>query len=508
LTLLKKPVPLHPFLFAIYPVLFLYAKNVDFTPWGDALTPLAIVAAAVALLLLVLFATLRDGARAGVLVSLSTLLFFSYGRIVDLLEGFEIPVGEFIIGPDALLLPVWVLCFALGVYFMLKTRSDLRTITNLLNVAAAVLVLLSLGGIVSYHLGKVGWGSNAGEESLAVSPDTIAPGEDLPDIYYIILDAYTSQEVLQETWNYDNSEFVSYLKDSGFYVVPDAHSNYAITFLSLASSLNMEYLNYLSETLGADGTDRSVPNEMIQDSEVVRFLKAQGYKFVHFQTGWGPTARNPNADRDIKCGNVNEFTEVLVRTTLLRPLADRFISHDRREVVLCTFSTLAEVQHTTKGPRFVFAHILIPHPPFLFGPNGEAINTDPALRTKDWSKYYLGQMEFVNQQVEDLVERLLSEAETPPMIILQADHGSKLIRQEGDPSREMLRERLGILNAYLLPDGGERFVHDGITPVNTFRVLLTAYFGADYGPLEDRSYFSRLNRPYDFLDVTDTLTGQ
>ena len=114
----------------------------------------------------------------------------------------------------------------------------------------------------------------------------------------------------------------------------------------------------------------------------------------------------------------------------------------------------------------------------------------------------------MNQQVEELLERLLSEAQTPPMIILQADHGSKLIRQEGDPAPQMLKERLGILNAYLLPDGGERFVHEGITPVNTFRVLLTAYFGAEYEPLEDRSYFSRLKRPYDFLDATDTLAGQ
>jgi hypothetical protein len=508
LTLLKKPIPLHPFLFAIYPVLFLYAQNVDFTPWGDALTPLAIVAVVVAILLLVLFAMLRDGARAGLLLSLFALLFFSYGRVVDLFEGFEIPIGDFIIGPDALLVPVWVLCFALGVYFVLKTRSDLSTITNLLNVIAAVLVLLSLGSIVSYEVGKRAvLASTRGETGETRPVHQTAPDE-LPDIYYIILDAYASQEVLEDIWQYDNSAFIDFLTNKGFYVVPDGHSNYALTFLSLASSLNMEYVNYLSETLGVDGTDRSIPTEMIQDSEAMRFFKAQGYKFVHFQTGWGPTARNPNADRDIKCGNVNEFTEVLVRTTVLRPLADRLISHDRREVVICTFDTLAEVQHTIDGPRFVLSHILVPHPPFLFDPHGEAINTDPAFRTKDWAKYYLGQLEFVNTKVEELVEKLLSEAEIPPVIILQADHGSRLIRMSDDPSPEMLRERSGILNAYHLPYGGERFLYDSITPVNTFRVLLTAYFGADYEPLEDRSYYSRLKQPYDFLDVTETLAGQ
>ena len=507
MSLLKKSLPLHPLLFAAYPVLFLYAQNVDFTPLSDALLPMIVVLAAALLLLLALYAILRDAARAGLLVSLFALLFFSCGHFVDLLEGFQLPAGQFTIGASAVLLPLWALFLALGVPFLLRTRRDLYNVNNLLNVVAAVLILFSLAGIVSYHLGRVSWAGSAGEEIAEAGPSDEGVAEGLPDIYYIILDAYTSQEILEEVWDYDNSEFVNYLTEKGFYVVPDGNSNYAITFLSLASSLNMEYLNHLAETLGPDSTDRSIPHEMIQDSAVVRFLKAVGYKFVHFQTGWGPTARNPHADRDVKCGSVNEFTEVLVRTTILRPLADRLISHDRREVVLCTFATLAEVQHTIEGPRFVFAHILIPHPPFLFGPEGEPIQTEAGLQTKDWSKYYVGQLEFVSAKVEELVERILSEADTPPMIILQADHGSKLIRESGEPTAEMLMERLGVLNAYHLPDGGERFLYDSITPVNTFRVLLSVYFGADYEPLEDRSYFSRLKQPYDFLDATDTLAG-
>jgi hypothetical protein len=508
LSLLKKPIPIHPFLLAAYPVLFLYAQNVDLTPLIDALGPLAVGLFVSLLLFLTFYGALRDPAKAGLLLSACVLLFFSYGHVVDVLENFGLGTGDSVIRPDFVLLPVWVLLLAVAAYFIVKTRDELRTPTNLLNVVSAVLVLLSLGSIVSYEVGRralLASQRDAAPETGAREPATAGQ---LPDIYYIILDAYTSQDVLEEIWEYDNSAFIDFLTDNGFYVVPDGHSNYPITFLSLASSLNMEYLNYLSDTLGADGTDRSIPNEMIQDSEVVRFLKSQGYKFVHFQTGWGPTARNPHADRDVRCGNVNEFTEVLVRTTLLRPLADRLISHDRREVVLCMFDTLAEVQHTVEGPRFVFAHILVPHPPFLFGPHGEAINTDPALRTKDWSKYYLGQLQFVNMEVEELVERLLSEAEIPPMIIFQGDHGSKLLRESDEPSPETLEERLGILNAYHLPDGGERFLYDSITPVNTFRVLLTAYFGADYEPLEDRSYFCRLKQPYDFLDATETLAGQ
>jgi hypothetical protein len=508
LNLLKKPIPIHPFLLAAYPILFLYAQNIDLTAPGDIVAPLLIALCSTLLLYLALYAVVRSAGKAGLLVSALVMLFFSYGHVVDGLEALGLDTADSMLQPSFFFLPIWALLLAVAAFFIFRARGELRTPTSVLNAMAAVLILLSLGGVASYHLGKVSWTGGAGQESAATSSVTAGPAEGQPDIYYIILDAYTSQDVLETTWNYDNSEFVDYLTDKGFYVVPDGHSNYPHTFLSLASTLNMQYLNFLSETLGTDGTDRSIPNQMIQDSEVVRLLKAQGYKFVHFQTGWGPTAQNPNADRDIKCGNVDEFTEVLVRTTMLRPLADRFISYDRREVVLCTFETLAEVQHTVEGPRFVFAHVLVPHPPFLFGPNGEAINTDPALRTKDWSKYYLGQLEFVNMKVEELLERLLSEAETPPIIILQGDHGSKLIHMSGEPSPQMLKERLGILNAYHLPDGGERFLYDAITPVNTFRVLLTAYFGASYEPLEDRSYFSRLKQPYDLLDATDILAQE
>jgi hypothetical protein len=508
LNLLKKPLPIHPFLLAVYPILFLYGQNIDLTPLADVVAPLAVALCSALLLYLALYVAIRDAAKAGLLSSACTLLFFSYGHVVDGLEGLGLDAGDSITQPSFLLLPIWGLLVAVAAVLIVRARGDLRTPTNLLNAMAAVLIMLSLGSIASYYLGKGSWPASAGQERAATSEHEVGPVESLPDIYYIILDAYTSQDVLEETWDYDNTEFLDYLTDKGFYVIPDAHSNYTLTFLSLGSSLNMQHLSFLSETLGDDSTDRSIPNEMIKDSEVVRFLKGRGYNFVHFQTGWGPTASNPHADRDIKCGNVNEFTEVLVRTTVLRPAADRFISYDRRQVVLCMFDTLGNVQHMIEGPRFVFAHILVPHPPFLFGPDGEAINTDPGLQAKDWSKYYLGQLEFVNMKVEELVDRLLAEAEIPPIIILQGDHGSKSIKEAGNPRGQMLRERLSILNAYYLPGDGNQYLYDSITPVNTFRVIFNAYFDTAYELLEDRSYFCRIKRPYDFIDVTDTLSQQ
>jgi len=504
---LKKSIPVHAVLLAIYPTLFLYAQNIDFTTLSDALLPMALAGIISLLLLLALIFALRDRDRAGLLVSLVVLLFFSYGHVSEALAGFELTVGDISFGPDAVLMPLWGVFLGLGVYSLLKTRRDLHTPTNVLNVVAVCLLLLSTGRILSYGLWTGAWLDERRAETVETNPPEPARGETAPDIYYIILDAYASAETLEEIWHYDNHEFVDYLTERGFYVVPDAKTNYTVTFLSLASSLNMQYINYLADELGVDSADRRQAYQMTQDSEAVRFLRSKGYKFIHFQSGWGSTGRNPYADRDIRCGMVTEFTQVLVRTTVLRPLANRFIPDDRRTVVLCTFETLPEVQQTIEGPRFVFAHILVPHPPFLFGPDGAPMDTEPDFDSRDWDRYYLGQLDFVNKKVEVLIDKILSEAENPPIIILQADHGSRSRSAQAEPSGRPLSERIGILNAYYLPGNVDELLYGTITPVNTFRVIFNAYFETNYELLEDRVYFSLLKRPYDFIDVTDTPVG-
>ncbi len=505
---MRKSIVLHPFLFAISPILFLYAYNVDFTVWSEALVPMAIATAVAILLFSALSLILRDKEKAGLSVSLFLFLFFSYGHFSGALDGFRFDVGEFTIGPDGILIPVWGILFAVGAYLIVKARRNLHTVTGFLNIVAASLVVISLVTILSYGMRRITWLDSRSGEAVEANPVDLERADTLPDIYYIILDGYASANALEEIWGYDNHEFIDHLREKGFYIASESRSNYACTFLSLASSLNMEYINYLSDMLGVESKDRYRPYEMIQDSAVMRFLKSRGYKFVHFQSGWGPTASNNNADWDVQCGRVNEFVEVLVRTTMLRPFAADLIAPDKRERVLCTFSRLAEVQHRIEGPSFVFAHIVVPHPPFVFGPNGEPVDAGPnQSRPEIWRRYYLGQLEFVNRKVEVLVDTILSEAETPPIIILQADHGAKSIRERGVPSTRLLTERMGILNAYYLPHNGKDFLYDSITPVNSFRLIFNLYFNTSYDLLEDKIYYSKLARPYDFLDVTDRLIG-
>lgn len=146
-----------------------------------------------------------------------------------------------------------------------------------------------------------------------------------------------------------------------------------------------------------------------------------------------------------------------------------------------------------RSPKFVFAHIISPHPPFVLGSQGEAVH-----RADTDLAGYRDQVLFLNRQLETILPALIAASDPPPIIILQADHG------RGGPS---MWERMAILNALYLPGVGEQLLYPEISPVNTFRVIFNAYFDADYTLLEDTSYHSTYQAIYRFELVPETRLG-
>ena len=73
------------------------------------------------------------------------------------------------------------------------------------------------------------------------------------------------------------------------------------------------------------------------------------------------------------------------------------------------------------------------------------------------------------------------------------------------PEETCLKERYTILNSFYFPDGDYEQLYPGISPVNTFRVVMDKYFGTDLGLLEDKTYYSGWTNLYDFVDVTDRV---
>ena len=498
---MKNRIIVHPILYSTFVILSLFSHNVDELTLTEMIGPFVIVILLCVVIWGCLALILHDMGSSSILVTLLLFMFFSYGHFYNALQNVNISDCKFI-HRNIIIMPVWILIISLFIIMILKNRKRLDGVNKFLNFATFILVVMPLINITIYkfqsnrsHL------SSFVEQGYEFSTTSTQPSKDLPNIYYIILDGYTSNRNLNEFYNFDNSEFLNFLKNNNFYIANDSKSNYALTFLSFASSLNMNYINYLSNKIGLNSKDRTLPYEMIQNNKVMRYLKSKGYKFVHFSSGWGATNRNKCADLEYNYSAPTELFLVLINMTILKPFI-KISAEPARERILDTFSQLAEVQNNVESPYFVFAHIVAPHPPYLFDAEGELVkNTDIEMDGGVWQQeqLYLGQLTFINKKVKILIDKILSESDSPPIIILQADHGTASSGGLEMPTKELMRERMGILNAYYFPLGYDKMLYESITPVNSFRIIFKYYFKETMELLEDKSYFSSYNYPYKFV---------
>lgn len=516
---MKKPLLLHPLLFAAYPVLSLLAFNIDQTPPEQAVRSLLVVVASAAVYLATARLIAKDWGRAGLSVSLFFLLFFSFGHVLRLSE--RVMPSVPILDRYRYLFALWIALIIVGTWWIWRVlQRDVGRVTRFLNVVASAALILPAFTIVSFTLQWVGSDAvpaNSLPQTSLASASPSSGEQEKPDIYYIILDGYARADVLAEIYQDDSGEFLNFLAGKGFFIASKSHSNYAQTNLSLASSLNFTYLDTVAENAGRDTQDRGPLTEMIQDNRVKAFLQQQGYQFVSIASGF-PATELTNADVYLsgQKNTLNNFEYMVLADTLPGViLLSRSLLYDQhRQTVLNVFDQLAEATRLS-GPKFVFAHVIAPHPPFVFDRDGNAVQPDRDYTIADGIVYgatreeyidgYREQLLFLNTQLENTIDDILANSETPPIIILQGDHGPGAFLEWESMERTCLRERLSILNAYLVPQEVADQLYDTITPVNTFRLLFNHLFNQDLDLLADDSYFSAWERPYDLIDVTGRI---
>lgn len=409
----------------------------------------------------------------------------------------------------------WLVLVGLAFLCFRSKDRDLNLVTKLVATVSAIVVAMGIVQLTSIHLEARAVAEKLARES--VFPQGSLKGKqsrlhqskgELPDIYFIILDAYGRQDQLEDICGYDNSEFLQFLRSKGFYVADQSHSNYASTFLSLASSMNLRYLDNEAKHIGPQSLDRGPIYEMIQQNDLARYLKVKGYRVVHLNTWAGSTGSSAIADESSPA-TLPEFHSVFLKTTMLEPFVWRLSSMNQAELLLHHFQRLKEIPKID-NPTFTFAHIICPHGPFVFDREGVR-DVKGETEWKGNEEDYVDQLIYVNKQVREIVDTILTEAKSPPVIIIQSDHGTAFLKDESRPFEEQpafVKERMSILNAMYVPESCREQLYDSITPVNTFRILLNSLFGEKFPLLPDRILFSWYSKPYTFMDVTQKLDSK
>ena len=503
---------------AVMPVLSLLAVNADRVRFSWIIRPALLFIALAILILAAIRKFSYSWKTTAVTSSLLLLVILQFGRIppwvTSTLTTFFGPSytgiqekNHRILLTITFLVPIFLV---FGIIVMIYKRPGWLQVVNLLtNIFVLSSIVTSLILIGQHALTAMQFDT----ERSPISSNTVQPtGDltDLPDVYYLIMDAYGRADVLQDIYGYDNSEFLDFLDAQGCYVATQSIANYTKTILSLITSLNLDYV----QNVIPESEPRRVPADVLStylnQNVVMQTFKQHGYKIVTFESGFSLTdITTDDYHLDTIIHGLNPFESILLSQSIVVYPAEISILFNRmaygvsyrghiarQEYILDTFPTLDVIP----SPKFVFAHVILPHPPFVFQADGTVDLPDIPFSYFDADDYegtldeyqsgYVEQLQYLNTRLEEIIATILAKPGTPPVIILQADHGPRSTFTWENPSSQGIHETFSIFNTYCFPGRSYDSLYPGISPVNSFRVLFNLYFGTNNPLMPDESYYA------------------
>lgn len=423
-----------------------------------------------------------------------------------------------------------VMLSAIGLtgFFIVQSRrsgSDYRLANIVVNSLLIGLLVVPTMAIAQFSYGALG----SRPAPNALFPDIPSTGKaaDGPDIWHFVFDRYAGAETLRDVYGYDNEPFLAALRSRGFSVADAAAANYQRTAHSLASTLNFDFLDVFAAQDAMMQDDLLPLYRSIRNNRVTRFLQAQDYRLIHFGPWWEPTRRSDLADTHVNYLDMPDF----LRLTLERSIVSHVAAatgmmpgdgrSDQCRRVQFQFDALEQLAREDKvsGRKQVFAHLLLPHPPFIVKADG-ACKSLAEARALSRIENYVAQVTYANQRILALLDEIAASGR-PAVVIVQADEGPWPEALAGDEaslgldtsnadwataSDKQLHEKMFILLAVKGIAPGDLPLDPRATPVNLYRQIFARYFGSALPLLPDRSFlFKDRSHPYQFIDVTDRL---
>lgn len=492
----------------IVPLLALWNSNLGQIPasavWPNLLYTLLLVV----IVFLVWVFIVRAPEQAALLSLVTLVSIFSYGHLYNLVQTSDLLRSW--IGFVRLFVVVAAFTAAAWLWVIRRTKSPNL---SLLFWPLSLLLLFNIISITVFA-GRTR-PADPVTAPAAAQPVSASAGESaLPDIYYIVLDAYARQDILRDVIGYDNTPFLNALHERGFYVPECAYSNYDGTVVTLASVLNYDMLDHLHVPVNSQGEYQALNTALIHDNRARQTFAAYGYQFV---TGRGYAPFNDIQNADVYLNYAidqgieddlaeKRFTSLYLNTTVFRVLSELYQNNPERFTWLPSWlavdpdsnPSLAEANFwylqnnymfdaletipAKPGNFLVYAHINAPHGPYVYRRDGSfrypPDDQDEVIR-------YADAVDYINRRVLAVIDTLQAHSSPPPVIILQGDHGIHKLTSGLDKHK--------ILSAYYLPGNLSAPPYATLTPVNNFRLVLRNYFDPTVELLPDTLWVKLTN---------------
>ena len=462
-----KKAPAHPFLLAAFLVLDVAQSDLADISISDLLLSWLVLSGICLLIYFVLFLISKRSVAAA---TATTFLVFLLSYYMPLLNGFRGMAVKISMGGIARHLFMMPLVVALGagvIIFFLCSRKEHSRLNAYLNILLAVLT--------AFYLVRISWAEVIEKPRVRKGHETVAPSSNsparskqinrihlgyFPDIYFVVFDSYTSSESLNKYWNYDNSDVERYLENKRFHIVPHSRISTPETLFSIAADLN-------TKEYARDTPRRTLLADM-RNSRVISFIEDKGYELVNYSI-FDLSGRKKYYEFSLLKEN-QRVLEKIFNQSLMGMIKINYFEAKRgvdKQFEIMAHLIRGDFGHE-KGPLFIYAHFLITHPPALIDKDGNIL----AVRRASQKEGYLDQIYFANKKIKEFVDAVLAMSDKPPIIVIQGDHGSRLLKgYDGDADSH------AVFNAFYLPRNDYEAYSADISPSYTMGTILSQYYG-------------------------------
>lgn len=480
--------PVFLYLLPVFFVLHGCMEHYDHVPLKDALLLTGLYLGFSLLFALIFWLWYRNFTKANLAAFLIMAFHFFFGSLYDTLQRFF--SGSFL-SRYAFILPAAAIGFIIAFIFIKKRKGQFSSTRFYLNSLLLLLILADTAMLVNKMLSRRK--APAAMPEGMVKCDTCAR----PDIYFILADEYAGNTELKEKFNFDNSAFLQALEQRGFNVAAESHSNYNYTPFSLASILNMGYLQL--EAGDRNAADLTHTYEQIKDNRLLRFLEQHGYRLYNYsifdfegQPGRRLEKFLPVSTRLITAQTFLSRAENSIFFNLVTRLRSKaairrmtYAYKNNNEHIYQLTMDMPEKK--SAGPRFIYTHLEMPHYPYYYDRNGTEQPLEKLVEGNQVNKAaYTEYMQYCNKKFLELIDHILRQSATPPIIVLMGDHGFRHFTQP-----EEKRYYFNNLSAVYMPGGRAAALPDTLTSVNLFRSILNLQYRQQLPMLKDTMIYLR-----------------
>lgn len=439
---------------------------------------------AIIILLLVCWPIYKDFTKTSLAVFtlLATNLFLR-----NLLDFIKINSGIPFVSRYIFILPFTFILITIAFIYLKKTKRSLERITLYLNLLFLILLLIDLSGILL---------NRTKNKQLKVATLNrqmpVCDSCHKSDIYLIIADEYAGKKELIDIFNFDNSAFEEALKKRNFHFVDSTNSNYNATIYSMASILNMDYLNNLRSTK-INYNDMLGCYNLIRNNNLTGFLKKKNYS-IHNFSFYDLESKEKLVTNHYFPNEEEVLTFQTFLKRLQRDLGFHLFTKEKVEKILRhnmynnikTESLFKQFLKTQKvSPGFSYLHLAMPHHSYYNKSNGELTTVEMLTDefTMDKSAY-IEYLKYTNIKLLELIDEIKANSTYPPIIVLMSDHGFRQLEKTVDKKYHFMN-----LTAVSMPDSNYRGLYNGMSSVNIFRNLLNTQFKQQLPLLKDSTIF-------------------